>query len=333
MSGGATRWEQRLSTQWGNCVEIKQLQVFAAVSEAGNLSKAALTLAVTQPMITRHIRALEDELGVELFYRNGRGVVMTEAGKLLKPHADEILDRISHAKSDVGSFLASPRGKLVLGVPPSVGTVLTVPLVKKIKNEFPNIALQVIEGFSGHVLEWLTSGRVDAAVLYNSPNHPSVLSEPLVEDELFLIAPMRPMHDLPGGPLSLDWFAKLPMILPSRPHGLRRLIDGVLSEAGIYPRIEMELEAMPSTLLLVEEGVGYTILPYASVHPLVKAERVRVWSFEPAITRTLLLATSNQRPMSSTIRALIRIVRQEVRDVISTYPWKPECRGGRPGSA
>ncbi len=101
----------------GDCVEIKQLQVFAAVSEAGNLSKAALTLAVTQPMITRHIRALEDELGVELFYRNGRGVVMTEAGQLLKSHADEILDRVSHAKSDVGSFLASPRGKLVLGVP------------------------------------------------------------------------------------------------------------------------------------------------------------------------------------------------------------------------
>lgn len=307
-------------------LEIKQLQVFHTVATAGSLSKAALTLAVTQPMITRHIRALEDELGVELFYRNGRGVVLTEVGQLLKIHAEDILERVSIARTEVGLLQASPKGKLVLGVPPSVGTVLTVPLVKKIKNEFPNIALQVIEGFSGHCLEWLTSGRIDAAVLYNSPNHPSVLTEPLVEDELFLLGPNPPLHDLGDGAVGLDVFATLPMILPSRPHGLRRLIDKLLSDHGIYPRIDMELEAMPSTLLLVEEGAGYTILPYASVHALVEAGRIRVWPFDPPITRTLLLATSSQRPMTAMIRTVIRTVRTEVRDIISTQPWKPGTR-------
>jgi LysR family nitrogen assimilation transcriptional regulator len=234
-----------------------------------------------------------------------------------------VLDRVAHVKSEFGSLVAVPRGKLVLGVPPSVGTVLTVPLVKKIKNEFPNITLQVIEGFSGHVLEWLITGRIDAAVLYNPPHHPSVLTEQLVEDELFLIAPANPSSAIPEGPLELEWFAKLPMILPSRSHGLRRLIDGVLARVGVFPRIEMELEAMPSTLLLVEEGEGYTILPYASVHRLVEAGRVQVRPFRPSISRVLLLATSNQRPMSSTIRALMRTVRNEVRDVISTHPWRP----------
>lgn len=67
------------------------------------------------------------------------------------------------------------------------------------------------------------------------------------------------------------------MIVPSLPHGLRRLLDGVAAERGVVPRIEFELEAMPSTLLLVEEGAGYTVLPYASVHLLVKQERVRIW--------------------------------------------------------
>jgi LysR family nitrogen assimilation transcriptional regulator len=307
-------------------LEIKQLQAFHAVAAAGSLSRAALVLAVTQPMITRHIRMLEDELGAELFYRNGRGVVLTEAGQLLKIHAEEILDRVSLAKNDVSSLQASPKGKLVLGVPPSVGTVLTVPLVKKIKNQFPHIALRIIEGFSGHCLEWLTSGRIDAAVLYNSPNHPSVLTEPLVEDELFLLGPQPPLHDLGDGPVGLDVFATLPMILPSRPHGLRRLIDKLLSDHGVYPRIDMELEAMPSTLLLVEEGAGYTILPYASVHALVEAGRIRVWPFDPPITRTLLLATSSQRPMTSMIRTVIRTVRTEVRDIIRTQPWKPGKR-------
>lgn len=307
-------------------LEIRQLQVFSVAAGAGSLSKAAFVLEVTQPVVTRQIRLLEEELGVELFYRNGRGVVLTDAGKLLKSYAEEILKQTERAKADVGSLRSSPRGKLVLGVPPSVGTVLTVPLVKKIKNEFPDIALQIIEGFSGHVLEWLTAGRIDAGVLYNSPNQPSVITEPLVEDELFLIGPVPALHDIPPSPIGLDWFAKLPLILPSRPHGLRRLVDDILSNAGIYPNLEMELEAMPSTLLLVEEGSGYTVLPYATVHPLVQAGRVQVWSFNPPMTRTLLLATSNQRPMSSMTRSLIRSVRNEVRDIISTYPWKPSAK-------
>lgn len=304
-------------------MDTRQLQVFIAVGNAGSFSKAAVDLDVTQPLITRTIRGLEEDLGVELFYRNGRGVVLTEAGVLLKAHADEILDRMRLARNAVANLKSSPKGRLVLGVPPSVGTVLTVPLVKKIKNEFPNVALQVIEGFSGHILEWLLAGRIDAAVLYNSPNHPSVLTEPLADDELFLVGPSFGDDRPPPGPVDFGVFGRLPMILPSRPHGLRRLIDNLLAESGIYPRIEMELEAMPSTILLVEEGTGYTVLPYASVHAMVEAGRLAVWRFAPPIARTLILATSSQRPMSSTFRPLFRTVRAELRDIISTHVWKP----------
>ncbi len=307
-------------------MDTKQLQVFIAVGSAGSFSKAALDMNVTQPMITRHIRGLEEELGVELFYRNGRGVVLTDAGVLLKAYADEIMERMRLAQTAVANLQSSPKGKLVLGVPPSVGTVLTVPLVKKIKNEFPNIALHVIEGFSGHILEWLIAGRIDAAVLYNSPNHPSVLTEPLADDELFLIGPIRHENAPPRGPVGLNILSELPMVLPSRPHGLRRLIDNTLTEHGIYARVEMELEAMPSTLLLVEEGTGYTVLPYASVHLLIEAGRLQVWPFDPPITRKLILATSSQRPMSSTFRPLFRAVRTELRDIISTHIWKPSPR-------
>ncbi len=314
-------------------MDLKQLQVFAEVATAGSLSKAAVSLSVSQPLITRHVRALEDELGIELFFRNGRGVSLTEAGRLLKQHADDILNALSRARSEMGAFQANPTGKLVVGVPPSVGTVLTVPLVKKIKNEYPHIALRVIEGFSGHVFEWLLNGRIDAAVLYGSPNHPSVLTEPLVEDELFLLGPAPYPVEMPRGRLPLEWFARLPMILPSRPHGLRRLLDTVLADHAVEPRIELELEAMPSALLLVEEGAGFTVLPYASVHHLVEQGRISCWSFDPPVTRTLLLATSNQRPMSTTMRAMLRTVRKEVRDIISTQPWRPPEESVQPTAA
>lgn len=309
-------------------MDIKQLQLFATVVRDGTISKAAISLSVTQPVITRQIRALEEELGVELFYRNGRGVILTEAGQLLQRHAEEILDAVAKARSEVSASQATPAGKLVIGVPPSVGTVLTVPLVQKIKSEFPNIALRVIEGFSGHVLEWLISGRIDVAVLYNPPKHPSLLTEPLLEDELFLLGPAWNPDNLEDGPVPIKLFQELPMILPSRPHGLRTLLDAVLANHGVTPKIEMELEAMPSTLLLVEEGAGYTVLPYASVHQLVQKRRICCWPLDPRITRTLLLATSNQRPMTASTRMLIRIVRTEVRDLIATWPWRPAVPGG-----
>jgi len=299
------------------------MTAFQVVARVGSLSQAALEMSVTQPMVTRYIRQLEEELGVELFYRTGRGVLLTEAGVLMKEFVDEILDRTADAKNIVSAMQKSPQGKLVLGVPPSVGTVLTVPLVKKIKNEFPNVTPRVIEGFSGHILEWLTAGRIDAAVLYNPPTIPSVVTEPLVEDELCLIGPFQSKDGPEGQTVKLDILQRLPMILPSRPHGLRRLIDSAIAKEGIVAQIELELEAMPSTLLLVEEGEGYTILPYATVHSLVQADKVRVWRFEPAMTRKLLLATSTGKPMSPTFRALMRTVRQEIRDIISTFPWRP----------
>ena len=126
-----------------------------------------------------------------------------------------IVERMRLAQNAVSNLKSSPKGRLVLAVPPSVGTVLTVPLVKKIKNEFPNVALQVIEGFSGHILEWLIAGRIDAAVLYNSPNHPSVLTEPLADDELFLIGPVLSERVLPRAEVPKSAYVRLPRPLNS----------------------------------------------------------------------------------------------------------------------
>ena len=305
------------------------VSLFLAVAEAGTLSRAAIALSVTQPVLTRQIRALEQELGVDLFYRNGRGVVLTDGGRLLQQHAAEVIGAVGRARAELAALQASPGGKLVIGVPPSVGTVLTLPLVRKIKAEFPSVALRVIEGFSGHVLEWLANGRIDVAILYNAPKHSGLATEPLVEDELFLLGPASDPAGVGAGPLPALRLAELPMILPSRPHGLRLLIDQVMAEQGLAAKVELEMEAMPSALVLVEAGLGYTILPYASVHQQVESGRIRCWPImEPTITRMLLLATSPQRPMTTTMRMLIRLVRAEMRDLAANGPWRPRPAPG-----
>jgi LysR family nitrogen assimilation transcriptional regulator len=198
-------------------IDIKQLKLFSAVAEFGSFSRAAVALSIGQPVLSRQIKALETELGVELLYRNGRGIVLTEAGKLLNEYAKGILEQISRATTEIAALRSSPRGTIVIGMPPSVGVVLTAPLVQHFREAFPLVSMRLVEGFSGHVLEWLVNGKIDVAVLYNAPRMSNLLSEPLLRDELFLLGAKEDPCDLPLGPVQASQLTELPMILPRKP--------------------------------------------------------------------------------------------------------------------
>jgi LysR family nitrogen assimilation transcriptional regulator len=219
---------------------------------------------------------------------------------------------------------SAPSGRVVIGMPPSVGAVLTAPIVRQFHAEFPRISLGVMEGFSGHVLEWLTTGRIDVAVLYNAPRTSALVTDPLLTDELFLLGPTNDPAHAGDGDVPASRLAELPMILPSRPHGLRVLVDDFLARAGVAPNVRVEIDAMPSTLSLVESGIGYTILSYSCVHHLIEAGRIRRWSIvEPAMTRSLVVATSTQRPVTRAARALAGFVRRQVDQLVQEGRWAP----------
>jgi LysR family nitrogen assimilation transcriptional regulator len=305
-------------------MDIRKLKAFAVVSEFGSFSRAAGVLGVAQPVLSRQVRSLEEGLGVQLVHRNGRGIVLTEAGELLNEYAKGILATLARAESEVGALRKSPRGNVVIGMPPSMGTVLTVPLIQRFRSEYPSINMRVIEGFSGYLFEWLMTGKIDVAVLYNAPRTKGLLSEPLLEEELFLIGAASDPFALPPGPITAKRLAELPLILPSRPHGLRLLIDQVLSGAGITANVELEVDALPATIKLAEKRVGYTIHSYSLAHDLIEEGRIKCWAIvEPRLTRKLILATSRQRPTTAATRALTNIVRNQVRELVRQGLWQP----------
>jgi LysR family nitrogen assimilation transcriptional regulator len=305
-------------------MELRQLEYFIAIAEAGAFSRAAMRLAVPQPVLSRHIRALERELGTELYHRTGRGIVLTEAGRILEQHARGVLETTAGAKRAIGAIGSAPAGKVTIGMPPSVGAVLTATIVGQFRAQFPRVSLGVMEGFSGHVIEWLTTGRIDVAVLYNAPRTSTLAADPLVTDELFLLGPPGDPAGVGKGTVPGVRLAELPLILPSRPHGLRVLVDEFLGRVGVAPSVQVEIDAMASTLSLVEKGLGYTILSYSCVHPLIEAGRIRKWSIvEPMMTRTLVVATSTQRPVTKAARALVGFVRQQVDRLVAEGRWNP----------
>ncbi len=217
-----------------------------------------------------------------------------------------------------------PSGRVIIGVPPTVGHVLIVPLVRQLKEDFPKVSLQVMEGYSGHVMEWLSLGRIDIAVLYNAARTSVLNTEPLIEEELFLIGPVNDPANIGGSSINAADLARLPLSLPSPPHGLRALVDSIFAKLSISLHVEFEIEALAANLKLAEEGTAYTILPYAAVQSLVVAGKVRVWSIEePRFRRQLVLATSTQRPMTPTARTLARIVRSQVQGLVARGIWMP----------
>jgi LysR family transcriptional regulator, nitrogen assimilation regulatory protein len=306
-------------------LELKQLRYFLAVAEHGAFSKAAMVLSIGQPVLSRHIRCLEEELGMDLLYRNGRGIMMTEAGERVAEHARMVVGAELALRADVDAFRASPTGKLAIGLPPSVAPVMSAPLITRFREKYPHIKLRLQEGFNGHVVEWLSKGRIDVAVLYNAPKASTLITEPLIEEELLLIGPRDTPEALRSGAVPVAKLGELPLILPSHPHGIRILVETLLSTVDIVPNIECEIDSLSTTLQLVERGVGYTILPYASVIGSVNAGQVLALRISGrSLSRQLVLATSTQRPTTLATRALTQAVKQLVSDLVDEGVWMPK---------
>ena len=127
-------------------MNLKQLEYFVRVAELGSFSKAAIILNIAQPALSRQVRLLETDLHATLLQRTGRGVVLTEAGKRLFDHSIGILQLVSRVREDIESSRGEPAGRIVVGLPPSTGRLLTLPLVEEFKRVLPKARLAIVEG-------------------------------------------------------------------------------------------------------------------------------------------------------------------------------------------
>ncbi|MGP1615645.1 MAG: LysR family transcriptional regulator [Pollutimonas bauzanensis] len=308
-------------------MELRQLRFFIAVAESGAYSRAAMRLSMSQPLLSRQVKALEDELGVALFHRTGRGVTLTEAGAVLEQYARGLVETESSAVAAVRAVGRVPTGPAVIGMPASISSVLSVSLVQEFREAFPAVSLKVMEGYSGHVLEWLAAGRTDIAVLYDAPrlSIPALPMDALLTDELFLLGPMSDPAGVGRGPVRAERLGGIPLILPSRPHGIRVLVDEALAGIGAAPKVAMEIDAMHSMLRLVENGLGYAVLSYACVASQIAQERMRIWRVtDPVITRSLVIAASTQRPSTKPVRALGMMLRRQLLRLVEQGHWAPD---------
>jgi LysR family transcriptional regulator, nitrogen assimilation regulatory protein len=300
-------------------MELKQLEYFRHVAELGSFTRASAFLSVVQPALSRQVRQLEVELGQNLFERNGRGVVLTDAGARLLEHTRGILTQVGRARQDLEDQRNGDSGHVALGLPPSLGASVTVPLVKAFEKQLPNARLATVEGLSAYMLEWLSVGRVDCALVYNATDSGSVEVRPVIDEQLFLVAAPENVdpRNARAKSIALPHLADYPLVIPSRPHAIRMSVENALAGAGRKIRVAYEIESIPAVIDLVRQGHGFGVLPLNAVRASPWANAVRVKPIA-SVKASLSTATSAQRPKSPLMRKAIELIREVVRREIRT---------------
>jgi LysR family nitrogen assimilation transcriptional regulator len=299
-------------------MNLKQLEYFVQVAELGSFSKAAVVLDIAQPALSRQVRSLETELHQQLFLRNGRGVTLTDAGKRLFDHSVAVLQLMAHARDDLGASRNEPIGRVTIGLPPSMGRQLTVPLIDRFKKELPAARLAIVEGLSTHIVEWVTTGRIDIGLVYNPEAQPGLEITPLLQEQLGLVghAPKGKRKRAALPPLPMKELSHYPLIVPERIHAMRRLLDTQAALAGIKLDIAWEVSSVPSIIDLVCAGYGYAVLTASGVAASARSgELVTRRLADPTPVSVLCLAISAHRRPTPLTQHTMRLLTALVRDL------------------
>jgi LysR family nitrogen assimilation transcriptional regulator len=299
--------------------DFRKIEYFLAIIEHGNLSRAAESLRVSQPTLSRQIHALEEQFKAPLFIRHGRGVVPTEAGKRLQEGLRVLERQVRSLRDNVAEAASVPSGEVTLGIPPSPRMLLGVPIITRFCRAYPQVSFRVFEKTSGEIRDMLARGEVDLAIV--NPDEPmeGLTSDWLATEPMMLIGPASAKLSLTRATKIAD-LANIPLILTTKPNSLRRMVDIELSRNGLRPHISAEVDMLPLMTDLVQEGLGYTILPSCGIFELVKAGKLSASPVE-GMEITWTVARPLSVGMNVTARLLLDVIFEVVESTVKSGAW------------
>ncbi|HEY2530741.1 MAG TPA: LysR family transcriptional regulator [Xanthobacteraceae bacterium] len=302
-------------------MDLRALRYFVYVAEARSFSKAAVQLHVAQPALSRQIRKLEEELGTDLILRTRRQLELTDAGLLLLQRAHSLIRQVAQTADDVRAHGSRVRGAMTLGVSPTICEVLGPAIVHRSAALHPELRLNFVEGFSAFIFKRLIDQELTLCLMHNPPRHQGIEIEPLLTEPMYLIGPGggSTAHPPAKAGMGLD---RLPLILPNRTHSLRMLIERAVTEYGGRFDVAIEVDGYTLTKALIGAGLGYTILPYSSVHQEVAdGELSAVRLRKPSLSWTLSLAYRKEQRTARAVTALRDLIAGEVDALVTSGQW------------
>ncbi|WP_030598690.1 nitrogen assimilation transcriptional regulator NAC [Streptomyces fulvoviolaceus] len=281
-------------------MDTRRLYSFVKIVDAGSITRAADILHIAQPALSQQLSALEAQFKQQLLIRSKRGIAPTEAGRALYRHAQLILRQIDLAHAAVDVSGRAPAGSVSVGLAPySMGAALALPLLRSVRERYPDILLHINENFGGVISEAIMTGRMDMAFIYGAGPLRGVQFEPLRTEDLFLIAAPGGVVPPGDGDVPLEELAGVGLLLPSRIHTIRQVVDAAFQHASLEPKVVGEIESVLTLVSAVGADLGATVLPWSAARAILDVRNLVVRRIaDPAIQVKLSLCTSDHQPLS-----------------------------------
>jgi DNA-binding transcriptional LysR family regulator len=310
----AWRQPERSPMTLDSRITLYKLEVFDLVVECGGVSRAADQLFISQPVVTAHIRSLEERIGARLFYRQGRQLVLTEAGRAAHAWARTVLTHTRELSRQLGGLSDGRRGSIVVGASMSVGSYLLPAMLVRFRRERP--LAEIVCNVSDSEREMLATeaGENDFAIviLEQAPQHEGLEAEKLTEEPLVVVA--APGAEPRESSITVERLATVPSV--ESPGGLirRKLVDAQLAKLGIAQRnVVMELGHPEAMKRAAMGGLGVTLQFRSVVADDIAAGRLReIEVVDATLSVPVFLVYRKGKLMSAIQRDLIEAIRAEL---------------------
>lgn len=263
-------------------MEIRQLKAFLAIAEAKTFTAGARRVNVTQAAISMQIKQLEDEVGLQLFTRTPRRVILTEAGEYLLERARKILREHDNALAEIAELAGAEHGRLRIGSASAEFATQQLPhILQSIREKYPNADIAVTAGTSEKLVDKIMHGEIDIAFVSLPVENSSITTELLFSDEIVAIA--HPSHPSANERyISAAALAGEKLILGERGGNTRRMIDDFFNAANVRPNIVMELSRQEAINQMVENNLGVGTAGAKTIANEIREGRLVSWLIEGA---------------------------------------------------
>lgn len=305
-------------------IRFRQLRYFLKVVDLGGFTRAAESLNVAQPALSQQIAKLEAELDTQLLVRTPKGAVPTESGRILYRCGQQILQQLEIAQAEIRSSSESPAGHVSIGLPGSASLILSVPLLREMREQYPHISLEMREADNDQLAELLLTGRIDIALLHNFSSFKGMREEQLLRERLFLVIADKPSFPVPATePVSLEALSRLPLVLPGANAPKHQMLEAMFRASELQLNIVAETSAISTTVAVVQAGLGAAILPWSAARAGLESGELRALTIEqPRFSRPISMCSAQAHPSSTAALATGRALRKVVCDLAGSGAWR-----------
>lgn len=300
-------------------MELRQLRYFVRIIETGSMGSAAQDLDIGVSALSQQMSRLENELAIRLLQRTSRGVTPTNAGlafysqaQLALRHADDAILAAREARLS---------GHVSVGMAPSTASILGIPFIHAMQENYADVRLHVVESLSGNLERMINTRQIDLAVVFQKDKILRWSARPILEEQLFLIGSHALLAALPDNPITPEQLADIPLIMPSQGHGLRGRLDAVCQEHTLNVEIVAEIDGLALLMRAVRDGLGATLQPGAAISHLDNDALRVIGVHNPVLSRPNFLVSLSDDELTPAGLAARVVLTKVMRQLVDAGEW------------